>query len=123
MKLLQQKQIRTGVISNISYSGDALTKRLNRLLPENNFEFIIASSDYIFRKPNKRIFQLALEKADLQAEDVWYIGDQYQCDVVGAKEAGMFPIWYTAAIDFKQDMEQDCMKVSSWKELEYLFDR
>ncbi len=27
-----------------------------------------------FRKPNKRIFDLALEKAELQPDEVWYIG-------------------------------------------------
>lgn len=29
----------------------------------------------------------------------WYIGDQYDCDIVGARNAGLFPVWYTGAID------------------------
>ena len=49
-------------------------ERINRLLPKNNFEFIITSSNYIFRKPHKRLFDLALEKAGLRPEEVWYIG-------------------------------------------------
>ena len=28
---------------------------------------------------------------------MWYIGDNYECDVVGAREAGLFPVWYTGA--------------------------
>jgi len=31
--------IRSGVISNISFSGAALAERINRLLPDNKFEF------------------------------------------------------------------------------------
>ncbi len=38
---------------------------------------------YMFRKPNRRIFDLALEKAGLNPEEVWYIGDDYECDVKG----------------------------------------
>lgn len=35
--------------------------------------------------------------------DVWYIGDQYQCDIVGASAAGLFPVWYIWAIDMKYE--------------------
>ena len=59
----------------------------------------------MFRKPNKRIFDLALEKAGLQAGEVWYIGDQYECDVKGSLNAGLTPVWYTGAIDLPYTME------------------
>ncbi len=72
--IFANKGIRTGVISNISYASSVVAERINRLIPENAFEFIITSSNYIFRKRNKRIFDLALEKAGL---------DQYECDVKG----------------------------------------
>lgn len=69
-------------------------ERINKLLPENTFEFIVTSSDFMFRKPNKRIFDLALEKAELQPDEVWYIGDQYECGVQGSLNAGLQPVWY-----------------------------
>ena len=121
LAFLKENKIRTGVISNISYSGTAVTKRINDCLPDNDFEFIIATSEYMYRKPNKRIFQLALEKAELSAEDVWFIGDQYQCDIVGAKEAGMQPVWYIGAIDMKYEPKEDVFTVKTWKELIELF--
>lgn len=68
---LHKSSVRTGVISNISYSGNAVKDRINSLLPENHFEFIIATSEYMFRKPNRRIFDLALKKSGLSAEDVY----------------------------------------------------
>lgn len=117
LAFLKEKQIRTGVISNISYCGNAVVKRINRCIPDNEFEFIIATSEYLYRKPNKHIFELALEKAGLQAEDVWYIGDQYQCDIVGAKEAGLFPVWYIGAIDMKYEPREDILTIEDWKEL------
>ena len=92
LKFLKNREIRTGVISNISYAPSVVAARINRLLPENAFEFILTSSNYIFRKPHRRIFDLALEKADLRPDEVWYIGDQYECDVKGALNAGLYPV-------------------------------
>lgn len=120
LEYLHQNDIRTGVISNIAYCGQAVIDRINRVIPTNHFEFIIATSEYMYRKPNKRIFDLALEKADLQAEEVWYVGDQYECDIVGAKNAGMLPIWYQGAINMPYDDKDDVIIVKSWQEFRRL---
>ena len=115
---LKNKGIRTGVISNICYDFSVVAERINRLLPENAFEFIITSSNYIFRKPNKRIFDLALEKAGLEPDEVWYIGDQYECDVKGALNAGLLPIWYIGAIDLPYTEDINILTVKTWNEIE-----
>ena len=103
---INENNIRSGVISNIGWSGAALTKRINRLLPHNKFEFIIASSEYMFRKPNVLLFELALKKARLDAGDVWYCGDKIKYDVEGSSAAGIFPVWYedlTAENPWRED--------------------
>lgn len=117
LEYLKNNGIRTGVISNIAYAESVVAERINRLLPENDFEFIITSSNYMFRKPNKRIFDLALEKAGLAPEDVWYIGDQYECDIKGALSAGLFPVWYVGAIDLPYTEDRNILTVKSWTEL------
>ncbi len=96
---INEKGIRCAVISNLLWSGEALAERLNRLLPNNRFEFVITSSDYMFRKPNRLLFELALRKAGLAASDVWYCGDNPQADVEGAAQAGIFPVWYDNALE------------------------
>lgn len=117
LQFLNEQKIRTGVISNISYKRKTVENRINKLIPNNQFEFIITSEEYVFRKPSKRIFDLALEKSGLRAEEVWYIGDQYECDIVGAKNAGMVPIWYTANINFQKNVSDYVLKISEWNEL------
>ena len=94
---LNESGIRTAVISNIGWSGQALANRINRLLPDNKFEFIIASSEYAIRKPNKMLFEIALKKAKLPAEQVWYCGDSIASDVMGAHGAGIYPVLYEGA--------------------------
>lgn len=118
LEFLWKTGIRTAVISNISYAGSVVSERIHRLLPNNHFEFILATSEYLFRKPHPRIFRLALEKADLKAENAWYIGDNYACDLVGARNAGLLPIWHQGAIDFAQADHEDVLRVQAWTELE-----
>lgn len=161
LEYLVRQGIRTGVISNISFCGRVVEQRIRGLFPEHPFEFILATSEYMFRKPNKRIFWLALEKAGLglgpkqlleqdckegpepgkspggclgqsqenslghssehslgySPQDVWYIGDQYECDIVGAAGAGLFPIWYTGAMDMPYIPHEGVLTAESWEEV------
>ena len=143
---LAAQGIRTGVISNISYCGQVVEQRIRGLFPGHPFEFVLATSEYMFRKPNRRIFWLALEKAGLRqawmtgedagqgynpdtgkqldsgSRNVWYIGDQYECDIVGAAGAGLFPIWYTGAMDLPYESHEGVMTVSHWKEVRALLE-
>ena len=116
---LKKMKIRSSVISNIAMSGQALENRINALLPIHDFEFIIASSEYVFRKPHRRIFEIAAKKASLAASDLWYCGDNASCDIDGAKAAGLFPVWYKGAYQGEGDTpEDDCLTVMSWQELQ-----
>lgn len=117
LSFLKEQGIRTGVISNITYCEEAVKERIDNLITNHEFEFIIATSAYVFRKPNKRIFELALEKADLKPSEVWYIGDNYECDVVGARNAGLFPVWYTGAINVPDGDKRDAIAIGHWDEL------
>ena len=91
LDVLAERGIRTGVISNLSFSGTALRARLDRLLPNHRFE-------YVFRKPSPRIFRLALTMAGLEPQEVWYCGDNPDCDIAGAAACGIQPVWYTGAL-------------------------
>lgn len=90
---LAQRNIRTGVISNIGWSGKALSHRLERLLG-HRFEMVLTSSEYGVRKPDPLLFQAALGLASLNARDVWYCGDKITKDVHAAASVGIFPVWY-----------------------------
>jgi putative hydrolase of the HAD superfamily len=94
LEYINSRGIRSGVISNIGFSGKALSERIGRLLPDNKFEFIIASSEYGFRKPSRYLFEVALRKAELDASEVWFCGDNIKADVEGAAEVGIYPVWY-----------------------------
>lgn len=120
---LRDRGIRTGVISNLGWSGRALTNRLRKMLPEHRFEFILASSEYALRKPNPLLFRVAIEKAALPAPEVWYIGDSLSADVTGARNAGLFPVLYADETipdpwASRDDwLTADCLTLRRWSDL------
>lgn len=113
---INKNGIRSAVISNLLWSGDALSQRLNRLLPMNRFEFVMTSSDYILRKPNRILFDIALQKSGLSADEIWYCGDDPRADVEGASQAGLYPVWY----DNDTDREQNDSRTEYVPECEHL---
>ena len=119
LKYLKEQEIRTAVISNISFSGKALEERISTIIPEHKFEFILATSEYVFRKPHNRIFELALRKAKLNPRDVWYCGDNVFFDVEGASKSGIYPIWYRGAIEQENRLttDIDCLVINDWMEI------
>ena len=84
----------------MSRRGSGFDKnKLNLLfdLLENQFEFVIASSDYGVMKPNRYLFQAEIVKSGLEAKDIWYVGDKVAVDVRGSMEAGMTPVLYKSS--------------------------
>jgi putative hydrolase of the HAD superfamily len=128
---LKLNGIRSGVISNIGWSGNALIERINRLLPKNQFEFIIASSEYGIRKPNSMIFELALQKANLKTSEVWFCGDNVKADVYGARSVGIFPVLYEdETVENPWQGQNDGLKIDfehlhihSWVEMINILDK
>ncbi len=94
---LANNGIRSGVVSNMCFSSAALCERLNRYLPGNRFDFILTSSDYLLRKPEPLLFTVACRRAGLLPEEIWFVGDNPQADILGAHRAGMHPVLYTGA--------------------------
>ncbi|MBQ7660844.1 MAG: HAD family hydrolase [Clostridia bacterium] len=123
LALLRAQNIRTGVISNLYYSHEALMIRLDRYLPEHTFDFVLCSSDLLVRKPDPLIFSMACRKAGLSPADIWFVGDHPQADIVGAYNAGMHPVLYTGAHMRKYDdlPKIPFDRVDSFAELQDLF--
>lgn len=90
---LETEGIRTGILSNSSFSEEALIQELKDCGINHRFEFLISSMEYCIRKPDKRLFEIALIKFGLEAEDVWYIGNSFKYDVIGANNAMLKPVW------------------------------
>ena len=124
---INKNGIRSAVISNLLWSGSALTQRFNRLLPHHQFEFVMTSSDYLVRKPNRLLFDIALQKAGLCADEVWYCGDNPQDDIEGAAQVGIYPVWvdHITGRDHADEQVPQCehLHIHEWAELTTLLEK
>lgn len=94
LDMLNEMGIQTAVVSNLEFNGSLLAERLNELYPNNQFRFVIASSDYGIRKPNCYLFDTGITKSGMDASEIWYVGDKIPVDVKGSSEAGMIPVLF-----------------------------
>ena len=58
------------------------------------FQFTIVSSDYGFRKPERKMYELALQKLNLQPDEVIFVGNDMYRDIYGAHEIGMKTVFF-----------------------------
>lgn len=123
LKYLKDVNVRVAILSNMSFSEDILINWIKRDVNWKEFEFIITTSEYMFRKPSKRIFDLALKKARLNADEVWYCGNSSHFDVEASHNAGLYPVWYKGANwedkDFVPSFEFS--EVLDWKDMIGIF--
>lgn len=95
LEKFKARGISMGVLSNWDFS---LPRILQSLQLSDYFSFVLASSQFGLQKPDIGFFRCALERAQqqysgLQSKDCYYVGDHYDGDVIGARNAGMIPIW------------------------------
>lgn len=113
---LTTQKVRIAILSNTGFRESSHRTQLRRFGIEDYFEFFIATSDYLLRKPDKRIFDLALAKLELNASEVWYIGNKFEFDIVGANNANIFPVWFNKNKESPNgDIEH--LNINSYKEL------
>jgi len=68
--------------------------KLNNSNINHYFETITTSEEAGVKKPNAKIFELALAKAKAKPNESLMIGDSLEADVLGAESYGIKAIWY-----------------------------
>lgn len=94
---------KTGVISN---SDPSLVSVLREMELFDKFDFILTSYEAGFSKPDKNIFQMALDMYKIKPHEALHIGNTYELDYVGARSAG----WSSLLVS---SHEEDLSKVPS----------
>lgn len=89
LKRWQQAGIQLGIISNFD---SRINQVLTALELRDFFDTITISSFSGVAKPNPEIFVIALQKHDCLPEEAWHIGDSWNEDYQGAKNAGIRPL-------------------------------
>ena len=109
---LREAGYRVGIITNLRRDLDELC--LNSGLTPY-LDFAVGSEEVGIEKPHPAIFNVALEQAQVVAEECLHVGDQVRSDVLGAQGVGM-PAVLIDRSGFGAN-GVDCATISSLSEL------
>jgi len=93
LRALRDSGLRTGLISNTHWPGEAHLYDLDRFGLTPYLEHLVFSSDAEAWKPAPDVFEMGLEGLDLAAGEAVYVGDSLYFDVWGAQQAGLRAVW------------------------------
>jgi len=86
---LKEHGFSLGIVANWDSGLPNLLKQLNI---DYLFALVISSTKVGVEKPSPEIFHLAMEGIGTHANESYYVGDEYEVDVIGARSAGIEPI-------------------------------
>ena len=116
LKLLKELNLILGIISNV---GQDTTSTCQNLGLQPYLDFQVTSFEVGCDKPRPGIFLAALERAQVNAEEAIYVGDQYDLDIVGARGVGMKAVLIDRNDSFPEIT--DCPRIHRLTEIvEYL---
>lgn len=91
LDIMKSLGLRLAVVTN--GIADTQREKLERFRLTERFEHIFIDTEIGYSKPDPRIFEYALDKMNLNAEDVWMIGDNIRWDVGGPQAIGITGVW------------------------------
>ena len=91
LEKLKTLRIRMVLITN--GTSEKQRAKINRFCLADFFEFCLIEEELGVGKPNPRVFEIALEKLGLRADEVWMVGDNLVWDIDAPQKVGIFAIW------------------------------
>lgn len=102
LKTLGTHGYRLGMISNTSDDKN-VQQLVDRWELRPFFETIVTSAGCGFRKPDERIFRIALDHFGVPSEQVAMVGDSLEADILGANQMGLYSIWITRRVQLPKE--------------------
>ena len=84
---------------------------------EGYFQFVALAQDYGIRKPDPQLFEIAVGHAGCAKHQLLHVGDSFQNDVIGAKQAGVRSVWLNRQGTNNKTDQQPDFEISSLREL------
>lgn len=106
LRRLEAAELRLVVVSNSDGSVDGGLRRLGL---REHFHTVIDSHVVGVAKPDRRIFQMAIEASGADPARTLHVGDVYAADVVGARAAGIHAMLLDPFDDWG---EVDCERIA-----------
>ncbi|HAV10797.1 MAG TPA: hypothetical protein DCX22_04200 [Dehalococcoidia bacterium] len=86
LNILNDRKVQIGLISNV---GKEMEDTYRKLGIQSYLTFTVTSFEVGCDKPDPKIFRIAIEKSKVKPEEMLYIGDQYEQDILGARNVNI----------------------------------
>ena len=88
--------------------------KLNNSKLESYFDIVVDSEMVGVKKPNPKIFEVALEMANVDRDNAVMVGDNYEADILGALNIGLDAICYNY---HKEDIPSNIKQINHLNDL------
>jgi putative hydrolase of the HAD superfamily len=105
--------LKLGIITN--GSTPMQEAKIRQLGIADLLDEILISEREGLRKPDRRIFERALDRLGVEAAEAWYVGDHPIVDVRGAFDAGLTAVWRRTS--YWQTPDVPCQQINTIDEL------
>jgi putative hydrolase of the HAD superfamily len=93
LDMLAAAGVPMAVLSNASFSADVIRHDLAKHGLAEHLAFVMVTADYVVRKPNALVLDVAAARLGVAPGDIWVVGDRLDTDIAGARAAGMPAVW------------------------------
>jgi len=111
LRALRERGFTLGIVSN---ADGRVASTLAAKGTAEYFTAVIDSHIVGVEKPEARIFEIALERCNASPEDTIFIGDIYEIDIRGARNAGLTPLLLDPLGGYPS---VDCRRIAALDEL------
>jgi HAD superfamily hydrolase (TIGR01662 family) len=92
LEAIRKEGYRIGMIANGDSAG--IRNIIEATGLQDYFDIIVISEEVGIEKPYQRIFEVALAKLGVKAENAVMVGNKIDADILGANRAGMKSVWF-----------------------------
>ena len=114
---LKNAGLKLGIVSNTFVNGHSLEKHLEQVGILDFFTVRLYSYQFDHRKPNPQMFEAAAEKIGETAENILFIGDRLDNDIIPALKLGMQAVLKTAYTNTGKKIPDGAFKINHLSEL------
>ena len=104
-----KENCKLGLVSNFTYAP-VIYASLRKLGINQYFNVVLVSHESGWRKPHMQIFQDALRKLHVKAEETVFIGDSPLEDIKGAQASGIKTVFVTSQFYTLKDLKEGYQK-------------
>lgn len=117
---IRARGIKTGIVTN--GPSPLQRKKVDMLNLKKYMDAVVFAGDFKRQKPFPESFMAAAEKLSEKPENLLFVGDNPQCDIEGARNAGYKTLWVKTGGSWDEKFKRADFELDSIEEIPALLD-